>query len=951
MNPKLSRTGPLVGVSIGVGAIIAFFLPGGTFFGVLLLLLCGVYVACVVTGMNPNAGLGDTASHVTRVATAARPANRTPSTPGNPGGPTWSPVLGQRGPAVPPTAPPPMAGPYATPPVAPDAPSTPSVDQQTPPSMPASTDTTPPPPAAAAAPLLVPDPAGESVAPATVSLIKGSTQTPPPPATEPISPQQPPLPHPAFMPPADVAAPTPTGPNRSRTPLLAVALTMVLVLVVGAAAFAGWRLWSSHSDGPSAPVGFAAGMTHRSFPAVPSAAFAISPQQLNTQVFTRPNYLVGGEESVGVLRSSRYLITGFGQGDLVAVDPRDGRIAWQQSGFRGLTCSDVFDDNTIGCAADDGGLVFLSEDDGSVISRPPGGYQRVQKFRDKYAYAKTDGDTATVSLGTRDNPTAYWTRSQTIPGGTRTFLEVSDGIIDYADGSLSGGWSLAYTASGEKAAQITRFGTLLDRDKFTNAPGDAALVYDDSGRQIYMASSPPRQPRLYAPAPNVSIAFTRDSAIDPSTGRTLWPRPLTPDPTSQYDDGLVAVVGTVAILQSDNGSNSVGVDVRSGRTLWTNPVDGFAYQLATDGRRVFGVTEDSGVSRLTAIDVATGEMSYSVTLPDLGSYPQVAAVGDDLVVVGTTAILGFHPTGGAAQLYDGTTTSASNQGGGVTRCSTPPTVRPVNFAVDNQNLLVRLEFTAGCGDGDVLSNSRYEVSVRDQNSIIASSTFDLSSTPIAVAGGGNTQRDFAFPAGTYFRLPSSLAGGSGSSTSVSASSETVQCTGEGTDSVAPGQRYTSTSGSDAAPVVGADQASPTPGLDTTTNAIDALRAQADADRPLVQSQYLDRWLAQISAKQVRTPPMMATDVDDRTMVAWTPEQILRQHLDLRARYPEVRLLYSDEWRTFDLRGWWITVAQPNVLDAAGANGWCDSKAIAPNQCFAKLVSNNRGSEGTTAYRR
>jgi hypothetical protein len=898
---------------MAAGGILAFFLPAGTVFGVLLLLLCGVYALCLATGMNANAGLGDTASHLTSVVTNTRAAH-----PGRP--PAANPQ-----PATPPTviatAPPPAPVPVPAPVVPPTV--TPT-DLAAPETLPAPTPPVTP----------VPD------ALRTVSLTK-AVSTPEPARTDP--------PPPAVPPTQDPAGPSPAGLRRSRGPLVVGALVAVVALVA-VGAVVGYQI--AQRDGQAARGdAYAQGMLHRSYPTVPSAAFAVSPQQLNTQIFTRPNYLVGGEESVGVLQSNRYLITGFGQGDLVAIDPRDGRVAWQQSDFRGLNCSDVFDDNTIGCAADDGGLLFLSEDDGSVIARPPGGYQRVQKFRDKYAYAKTEGDMATVSLGTRDDPTAYWSHSTTIPGGTRTYLEVSDGIINYSDGSASGGWSLAYTASGDKAAQTTQFGTLLDRDKFSNAPGDSALVYDDSGRQIAIASSLPRQPRLYAPAPGVSIAFTRDSAIDPSTGRVLWPRPLTPDPTSQYDGGPVAVVGTVAILQSDNGSVSVGVDVRSGKTLWTNPVDGFAYQLTTDGRRVFGVSQESGASRLTAIDVATGEMSYSVSLPDLGSYPQVAAVGDDLMVVGTDAIVGFHPTGGAAELYTGNATSASAGTGSVTACSTPPTITPVNFAVDAQNLVVRLQFTAGCTGGDVLSNSRYEVSVRDQNSVIASSTFDLSSTPIPVAGGGETQREFTFPAGTYFRLPSSLSGGSGSSTSVGAGGETVQCTGTGTDSVAPGQAYTAPAGSDATPVVGASQSPATAGIDSTANAIDALRAQANADRPLVQSQYLDRWLAQISAKQVRTPPMMATDVDDRTMVAWTPEQILRQHLDLRARYPEVRLLYSDEWRTFDLRGWWITVAQPNVLDAAGANGWCDSKAIAPNQCFAKLVSNSRGSEGTTEYRR
>jgi hypothetical protein len=127
--------------------------------------------------------------------------------------------------------------------------------------------------------------------------------------------------------------------------------------------------------------------------------------------------------------------------------------------------------------------------------------------------------------------------------------------------------------------------------------------------------------------------------------------------------------------------------------------------------------------------------------------------------------------------------------------------------------------------------------------------------------------------------------------------------------------------------------------------------KANADHALVQRNLFERWLAQISAKQVRTPPMSAVDIDDRTMVVWTPEEILRQHLALRSQYPEVRLVYSNDWSTFDLRDWWISMAQPNVADAVSANAWCDSKALAPNQCFAKLISDTRGSAGTTVYRR
>ncbi|MFD3705403.1 hypothetical protein ACFWUP_19870, partial [Nocardia sp. NPDC058658] len=59
---------------------------------------------------------------------------------------------------------------------------------------------------------------------------------------------------------------------------------------------------------------------------------------------------------------------------------------------------------------------------------------------------------------------------------------------------------------------------------------------------------------------------------------------------------------------------------------------------------------------------------------------------------------------------------------------------------------------------------------------------------------------------------------------------------------------------------------------------------------------------------------------------------------------------SDEWRTFDQRGWWVTIAGATFTDPALANNWCDARNIAIDECFAKLVSNTRDSTGTTHYR-
>ncbi|MFD3743188.1 hypothetical protein [Nocardia sp. NPDC058633] len=135
-------------------------------------------------------------------------------------------------------------------------------------------------------------------------------------------------------------------------------------------------------------------------------------------------------------------------------------------------------------------------------------------------------------------------------------------------------------------------------------------------------------------------------------------------------------------------------------------------------------------------------------------------------------------------------------------------------------------------------------------------------------------------------------------------------------------------------------------VDPDDRALDTLRAQADADQPFVSAGAADRWVPQLSAKQ---PGLVAPDVDGQ-MVNWTSSEILAQHQRMRAQYPGARLVWSDDWATFDLQGWWITLAGTTYSDPDSANAWCDARSIPVDECFAKLVSNSRGSAGTTKYR-
>jgi len=176
-------------------------------------------------------------------------------------------------------------------------------------------------------------------------------------------------------------------------------------------------------------------------------------------------------------------------------------------------------------------------------------------------------------------------------------------------------------------------------------------------------------------------------------------------------------------------------------------------------------------------------------------------------------------------------------------------------------------------------------------------------------------------------------------------SETVDCVDEGTSS-GP-QRASDPSEQARLRSAASSSDDRVSGCGSDSDALAALRAQVDADRPFVRSQLADHWVAQLSSKR---PGLVAPDVDGRVLT-WTPCEILQQHLRMRGQYPEVRLVWSDEWRTFDLAGWWVTIAGVTFPGANQANGWCDARAIPVDECYAKVVSNTRDSRGSTEYRR
>ncbi|MEB3982502.1 serine/threonine-protein kinase [Mycobacterium sp. 663a-19] len=122
--------------------------------------------------------------------------------------------------------------------------------------------------------------------------------------------------------------------------------------------------------------------------------------------------------------------------------------------------------------------------------------------------------------------------------------------------------------------------------------------------------------------------------------------------------------------------------------------------------------------------------------------------------------------------------------------------------------------------------------------------------------------------------------------------------------------------------------------------VQQLRQIANDDRPFISAQLADRWIPQLSSKRPGV-------VDNG--VVWDNAMTLREHLQLRQRYPGVRLLWSGDWSTFSGNDFWVTVVGITSRDPAGALAWCRSQGFDRDHCIAKIVSTTHPVEGSTAY--
>ena len=586
--------------------------------------------------------------------------------------------------------------------------------------------------------------------------------------------------------------------------------------------------------------------------------------------------------------------------------------------------------------------MFLNMADGSVDHRiATSGIERIEVVGDDVVTAGYDGIARGSTTDLTEHWSTPWESRDSCPGsGDAQYFGADDKFVHF--GTDAG--SLVVRASDGKrvidsdAQQVTVYpghGLVAEVCRGADPDNRLAVVLDSDGALLRSHASKGGFTSPLSLEENSGRYVVDGTAYDFGTGAKVW----------SYGSAVTDIVDDTALVLA--GGPLTGVDLETGKIRWTHdfdPVESYTvpFMWMTDRHRVLFEVDDV----LRSVNLKDGALEWMAPIADGTPRP----AGNGFAVASDDAIVYYAPTGGAAG-----TTPAPQTGTEstqlVTKCGKAPEMTPVQYRTDTVGLVVRMELRARCPGGDILSSDAMRVSISENGQPIAAGVFDVSSAPIYLppndaTGRSTVEHEFSFPVGSFWRLPNAIGSGSAPDAQTANGSRTqvVECVETGTSRGPSQGEYRPN------PAVGAtaalSAAVPT-SVDPEAAALGALRAQADADRTSVQSDLADRWVPQLSSKRVG---LVAPDVDGR-IVTWSATEILNQHLRMRLQYPEVRLVWSDEWRTFDLRGWWVTIAGATFHDASAANGWCDSRGIAVDECFAKLVSNSRDSSGTTQYRR
>lgn len=725
--------------------------------------------------------------------------------------------------------------------------------------------------------------------------------------------------------------------------LVGVAATTVAVL----------QPWGSDS----APT---EGLLAGSFPTQPAPVWTLAPSDVlptaNAEFFSprfdrvqyrnRGAVVTGESVIVAVSDPQQSAVT------LAAVDTEEGTVRWTTAfdDFRGCANADI--DGALACLSrgsetGESAVNFVDLDTGAVESTYTAPFFVNAVYADGadfyVAGRDVDAEASAISKGTVTSPASAW--SQIYPddrcadvgsGDTNEFGVRGSVIAMGAGGSVvarsSDGSRIldnvgSVTDLGDRGVVAVQCPENLSTGTFTStvlsADGDVAFsasarIVDYDVRANEDESAP--------------LITDAGDALDPLTGKVLWSGGVT--------EASASLVGDLVVF---GGESVDAVDLSTGKTVWTapNPFDGAV--AATDGTTLLSATENS----FTAMSLADGSVSWRTTLTgDADGRAEVVPSDGGVLHASGRALTRFGWTGPPSALPRIETVPAGSAGGSdsyVTRCGTPPVFTPTEFTTDAGALVVTMEVTATCPGGDVLSSDATTISISQGSTNVASAVFDFSGAPLALTGAGSGSsagssgtvvQSFRFPAGSFWRLPDTLEPAATGGTA--GTSYVVDCVPGGS----PAVQEMSTAESVYEPLTASGPAAPAVG-DAESAAFDALRFIADTDRPVIERELGERWVPQLSSKR---PGLVADGM------SWDNSSTLSEHLDLRLRYPNVKLMWSGEWSVFSFDNFWVTGAGVTFANASGANNWCATNGLDSEHCFAKLISATHPVAGSTGLR-
>ncbi|RUP27091.1 MAG: hypothetical protein EKK51_28070 [Mycolicibacterium sp.] len=744
---------------------------------------------------------------------------------------------------------------------------------------------------------------------------------------------------------------------RRRGPLIA-AVAVAAVVAVVVAVVVGVRLFTKSSDGPGGPV---AGQLRNTYPTKPSVGWQLTAAQA-APAFSNARFALPGPagrqyQTAGFLNLGRVLVTNViayqsdRSAQLTGIDAQTGKVLWTNAdaGFFPVCATEAIN-GLLPClgkaatfgppdAAEGAKLSFIRLADGGIDHKVPApSSAAVVMVRGSAVYTagyRSDGGVhLAMTRGTTVDLGAGWREQADLAGrdgcadsGDSARYGVNDDVVYYGSYNTA---VIADARTGRMFDGSPRPPELFPGKGFaaqrcdgqgSSSPGET-VVYDIAGKQLrsYPSKFGAATPWLVSDPDQVPLIIG-DTAYDFASGKQLW--------QAGGSANLRQIIGNVVIGTADG--KAVAHDRATGALLWRGDMEGDG--VLSDGQRV--MTDFEGV--LQSYNLATGQQEWA-----LRTGGTVDVAGEGFAAADKDSITFYAPTGGHS-VAPGSAESA--EGGGLrTKCGKVPQMRPVEYRTEGGALVVKMEIKATCPGGHTVDSARLRVSIRDNSSRIASAVFDLSHDPLKLKEGQTITKEFQFGPGDFWRLPNTL-GGSADQSSGNPDQPVTQTKAAGDQLVDCEEEGGAAAGSGQTAIPAPPGAGP---CGTDAEALAALAAQVNQDRPFIQSRLADRWVAQISSKR---PGLVATDVDARTMVTWTPCEILNQHLRLRTRYPEVRLASGDEWRTIALPGWWVTFAGLTFESPVAANRWCDDRGIPVNECFAKLISNTHEPEGATQYRR